>query len=187
MLYRICPTCQSENETTAFFCVACGAAVSHVEPSERKPAEEAPPNSPSSAPAAAQDSTIQCLACGLEQDPADRCIRCDSALTLPSYWFAIWPWGEETLIDEELLIGRDSSPEWLRRRLSQLGFDNVSRRHARITILGSGAFATDLGSSNGTLLNGVPLAAHTETPVTGDGELGFGASLRVTLSRRLKQ
>lgn len=187
MLYRICPTCQTENETTAFFCIACGASISHVEPCEREPVEEASPNSTTSAPTAAQDSMVQCSACGLDQDPTDRCIRCDSAITLPSDWFAIWPWGEETLIDEELLIGRDSSPEWLRRRLSQLGFDNVSRRHARITILSSGAFVTDLGSSNGTFFNEVPLAAHTEIPVTGDGVLGFGASLRVTLSRRPKQ
>jgi pSer/pThr/pTyr-binding forkhead associated (FHA) protein len=105
---------------------------------------------------------------------------------LPSSWFAIWPWGEETQIGEEMLIGRETSPEWLRRRLNQLGLDNVSRQHARITVQDSAAFVTDLGSSNGTFLNGEPMVAQAETPITGDGELRFGASLRVTLSRRSK-
>lgn len=186
MLHRICPTCQSENETAAFFCVACGASVSHVEPSERKQVDDAQLHPKTSAQIAGQRSTINCRECGLEQDPTDRCVRCDSELALPSSWFAIWPWGEETQIGEEMLIGRETSPEWLRRRLNQLGLDNVSRQHARITVQDSAAFVTDLGSSNGTFLNGEPMVAQAETPITGDGELRFGASLRVTLSRRSK-
>jgi hypothetical protein len=42
-----------------------------------------------------------------------------------------------------------------------LGDDFVSGRHARISPAGDGAVVEDLGSTNGTILNGQPLHAST--------------------------
>ena len=42
-----------------------------------------------------------------------------------------------------------------------IGDDFVSARHARVTPAGDGAVVEDLGSTNGTLLNGRPLTAPT--------------------------
>ncbi len=185
MLHRLCPTCQSTNEATVFFCASCGTSISHVEPVEKAVNEGSPPDSPTTTAATLEAPRVRCPQCGLEQqgEPC-RCARCDYEISPPTKWFAVWPWGEETQIVDEMLIGRDTSPEWLRRRLNQLGLDNVSRQHARITVLRSAASVTDLDSSNGTFLDGVPIAAHAETPVTGNRELRFGASLRVTLLMR---
>jgi pSer/pThr/pTyr-binding forkhead associated (FHA) protein len=56
---------------------------------------------------------------------------------------------------------------------------SVSRRHSELTVGREGLFLADLGSRNGTLLSGVPIA--TRALVTGEGEVGLGddVALRV--------
>jgi pSer/pThr/pTyr-binding forkhead associated (FHA) protein len=58
--------------------------------------------------------------------------------------------------------------------------DKVSRQHARIDLSAGGATLTDLGSSNGTLLNGGMLAGSAPLRVGDRIQLGFtGATLTV--------
>ncbi|WP_185746039.1 FtsK/SpoIIIE domain-containing protein [Oryzihumus leptocrescens] len=57
----------------------------------------------------------------------------------------------------------------------------LSRQHARITVNGSGAEVTDLGSSNGSRLDGVPLEANVATPMGLGQMLSVGHSV-VTLT-----
>jgi diguanylate cyclase (GGDEF)-like protein len=57
--------------------------------------------------------------------------------------------GEIFPVDGELIIGRDQEATL---RLSE--DEGVSRRHARVAPLGEGALLTDLGSQNGTFVDG---------------------------------
>jgi hypothetical protein len=57
-------------------------------------------------------------------------------------------WGS---VDDELVIGRDSDCD------VALSDDSVSRRHARLVSRDGAWIIQDLGSTNGTLLNGEPV------------------------------
>src|SRR5919197_4728529 len=90
------------------------------------------------------------------------------------------PQGSSTTFEHagpSVRIGRDPACELaLQGPLS----DNVSRQHARIELTPEGATLTDLGSSNGTLLN--ERAVDRPTPLKpGDTiQMGYtGATVRV--------
>jgi pSer/pThr/pTyr-binding forkhead associated (FHA) protein len=62
-----------------------------------------------------------------------------------------------------MLLGRASEAEGYRPDFDMTFYDDgdyVSRRHARITKGRAGYFVTDLGSSNGTTVNGQRLVPH---------------------------
>lgn len=73
-------------------------------------------------------------------------------------------WGEKKLKFEHpgpvLHVGKDPS-------LSEVAVDadKVSRRHVRIELTPAGATLTDVGSTNGTLLNDRPIKAHEPVPL----------------------
>ncbi|WP_182481395.1 FHA domain-containing protein [Nocardioides immobilis] len=73
---------------------------------------------------------------------------------------------------EEVILGRDpgQSP-WA--RLTE-GSPGVSRRHASITIWRGDLHVRDLGSSNGTWVNGIRIAGAAELPVTDGIRIGLG-------------
>jgi len=77
----------------------------------------------------------------------------------------IWNRREIQLADGENVLGRE------RDAVVWLDSSTVSRRHARITISGTGAVVEDLGSRNGTFVRGrkvdgpTPLADHDELKV----------------------
>jgi ABC-type multidrug transport system ATPase subunit/pSer/pThr/pTyr-binding forkhead associated (FHA) protein len=79
---------------------------------------------------------------------------------------------EFALTDEETVIGRDSSQD------SDIIISSpaVSRRHARIFRTGNTYYLQDLGSSNGTFLNGQRLDDNPRSLKTGD-RVGLGRSI----------
>jgi pSer/pThr/pTyr-binding forkhead associated (FHA) protein len=72
------------------------------------------------------------------------------------------------LTGETMRIGRDPSNEIVIRD------QTVSRAHARVDRRGSGWVLTDLGSLNGTHVNGRRLVANQETPLTPGATLQLG-------------
>jgi serine/threonine protein kinase len=68
----------------------------------------------------------------------------------------------------EVTIGRDTSNDVV------LPVSQVSRRHARITCDREGCHVMDLGSTNGTLVNGVRLQVGSPWPLRPDDTLGIG-------------
>lgn len=56
----------------------------------------------------------------------------------------------------------------------QLAYPLVSRKHAQLECSESKCEVVDLGSANGTLLNGNPLAPNTPTPLASGDLLGIG-------------
>ncbi|MEN3001333.1 MAG: FHA domain-containing protein [Armatimonadota bacterium] len=85
------------------------------------------------------------------------------------------PSGREFLLKAgENLIGRDPSCDVL------LNDATVSRRHARILIEDNTAYLEDLGSTNGTQLNGQPVTPGQRVPLPPQATLQLG-SVQLTL------
>ncbi len=71
----------------------------------------------------------------------------------------------------ETTIGRHATAD------ITLPLPRLSRQHARITRTETGFTLTDLGSTNGTFINGEPLAPHTPHRLTGGDEIVLGGSV----------
>ncbi len=82
------------------------------------------------------------------------------------------------------LIGRRSDSEDIHPEIV-IGDPGISRRHARILRAADGALsALDLGSMNGTRLNGTPLEANVPTPIKAGDQITLGCWTRLTVSPR---
>lgn len=64
--------------------------------------------------------------------------------------------GRQTPVTAELLIGRHSDCNL------QLGEGQASRRHAKLVLADDGAWLEDLGSANGTFVNGAQISARVK-------------------------
>src|SRR5262245_59375820 len=69
--------------------------------------------------------------------------------------------GKVVALKPEMIIGRQADCEL------QLVEGHASRRHSRITVSGNDVWIEDLGSSNGTFINGVRIAERVKL-VSGD-------------------
>jgi hypothetical protein len=73
-----------------------------------------------------------------------------------------------------LLVGRGEECSLV------LGDPGVSRQHVRLSSVSESGFAvTDLGSKNGTFLDGLQLSEKATLPLRHEGELGIGQHLRM--------
>jgi serine/threonine protein kinase len=96
-----------------------------------------------------------CVACGYSWAPIGPAV-----LRVVEPVRAAW---EMPISRNPMLLGRASEAESYRPDFDMTFYDDgdyVSRRHARITKGRAGYFVTDLGSSNGTTVNGQPLIPH---------------------------
>ncbi len=75
------------------------------------------------------------------------------------YRFGTGTWQTFPLEPGEKILGRDPDCDF------HLNDTEVSRRHARLRIEDEGIWITDLGSTNGTQVNGVDLVPHEEHPL----------------------
>jgi serine/threonine protein kinase len=110
-----------------------------------------------------------CPACGGANRPSARfCVGCGysfvplqpAVLRIVEPVRAAW---EMPVANSPMLLGRASEAEGYRPDFDMTFYDDggyVSRRHARITRGRGGYFVMDLGSSNGTTVNGQPLVAR---------------------------
>jgi hypothetical protein len=110
-----------------------------------------------------------CPACGRKNKEAARfCVGCGYSFVpvRPAILRVVEPvraaW-EMPVLRSAMLLGRASEAEGYQPDFDMTFYDEgdyVSRRHARITKGQGGYFVTDLGSSNGTTVDGQPLAPH---------------------------
>ena len=96
------------------------------------------------------------------------------ARALPTATARWLTWGQRRLplATGENIVGRDEAAS------VRLDDPMVSRRHARILVSGSGALVEDLGSKNGTFIEGEPIAAGPK-PLRDGVQLAFGTVLVV--------
>jgi serine/threonine protein kinase len=107
--------------------------------------------------------SVTCSACGRASKGSARfCVRCgnpfgalgQAVLRVVQPVRAAW---EMPVVRNPMLLGRASEAEGYRPDFDMTFYDEgdfVSRRHARITKGRGGYFVADLGSSNGTIVNG---------------------------------
>jgi DNA-binding winged helix-turn-helix (wHTH) protein len=91
--------------------------------------------------------------------------------TAAACWLSLGP-RRLPLAAGENIVGRDEAAN------VRLDDPMVSRRHARILVSGAGALIEDLGSKNGTFIDGQPIAADP-TPLRAGIQLAFGTVLAV--------
>jgi FHA domain len=92
-----------------------------------------------------------------------------------------FPWGPVTVPADGLIVGRDYG-ESCGAQID--AYDNVSRRHARISVESGLVFVEDLDSTNGTTVNGGRITPRQPTPVKAGDVLGFGNRLNVAITAR---
>lgn len=190
-LVKICPTCLASNAPTSPFCSGCGVSLVSVAPTD--PAEIALPRAETMGKVAAK---AVCPECGAENVRAeDRCVYCDCVLNgagcdpcCPTVELT-WPWGKQVL-DGSMRIGRDPpAPEGLINAISAHGYDNISRSHAelRLDSAPAGVTVVDLGSSNGTFVDGVRIPANTPIPLKSGAIVRFAARLSLSITIHLQE
>jgi hypothetical protein len=192
-LVKRCPACGTESPPAALRC-ACGTLLASVDltpPAGAAPVDQsdiptvAAPDGPAPTAAAGAATTVVCAHADCAQpNPAGtvRCVYCDRPLTAKSVRVTIkWPWGERTPVPAQFLIGRSFGADPALIERLEREYDNVSRRHAMIRIAGDVVSIEDLGSSNGTFLNGIRLPANHPVRVRNGAKLRFAASLEVSV------
>jgi hypothetical protein len=133
---------------------------------------------PVPAPRPAQAPVKACPACGRANRQSARfCVGCGHSFVpvQPAVLRIVEPvraaW-EMPVAHSPMLLGRASEAESYRPDFDMTFYDDggyVSRRHARITRGRGGYFITDMGSSNGTTVNGRTLVArHAHSLRNGD-------------------
>jgi serine/threonine protein kinase len=155
-----CGNCGRGNKATARFCAACGASI-----------EQAAPVVVTSQPVAV--SPAQPVRSPVAPAPAPR------APTLPPARFMITtPRGawEFPLMTLPCRIGRRDPSQNHYPELDLADYDrgHASRRHAVIERRGDQYVLTDVGSVNGTILNGVTLPAHRPQPLQANDRIKIG-------------
>lgn len=182
-LVKTCPTCGFGNQPTIPFCLECGVSLVAVAPGESiaTPSDNQQRNG---------GERIACPDCGAEIDASsERCVYCDCALPIRGDASSacaielVWPWGRE-LLTQPLRIGRDPpAPEALIAAINAYGYDNISRSHADLNPgdTESGATVVDLGSTNGTFVDGVRILANKATILKNGAVVRFAANLSVTV------
>jgi hypothetical protein len=176
--YKKCPTCDAPNDVSAVVCMNCGASIIGVDivtapvPVGGKQATSVGKTCPECS-ATNPESTTQCLYC---QAPLARvCIERGPCITVE------WPWGEEVVFSC-LRVGREPpAADALIQMLKSQGHDNVSRQHAEFRIADGEAVIVDLGSSNGTFLNGKRLTTLVPEKLPQRSTVRFGADLEVAV------
>ncbi len=193
---RVCPVCGAVNAADTVLC-GCGTLLTGVDlspaPAGSGDAAAAvdpvppPAQGESAPPAAAGFARVagpRCPHpdCGAANLPgATRCVYCDRPLAAAARAFLDWPWGGSLEIVGQVLVGRGADlPRDLHDRLEK-DYDNVSRRHAMLRHAEGILTVEDLGSRNGTFLDGVRLAPCEPAPVKAGSRLRFAADLTATV------
>ena len=95
-----------------------------------------------------------------------------------------FPWGT-VFVDEQLTVGRD--PDYSTIADDCEKYANVSLRHAEVRISTEGYLLTDIGSTNGTFVNGVRCTPKFPTLLENGMVLSFARDLRADVVLQICQ
>lgn len=157
-----CSHCNAQQMDGTIFCSECGAALLAAS-SRRETTASLSRAAAAGKPVVAESEPLE------EPIPA-----------APALFLVVLNSGRRIALDGggELLVGRKDNQRGIYPDVD-LGLDGgydagVSRRHAIIIPQGTGYSLEDLGSANGTFLNGRRLSPETPTPIRHGDELKFG-------------
>lgn len=152
----ICPACGANNLPGVAFCEDCGASLSDAPVTAA--AAAAPPVNYDATPHPVHP---------VASPPSPVAVAARSRLVLTNGK------GEFPLEKDTILMGRRSPVDGIFPEIDLTDHDTdsyISRRHGRITRQDSGFVYEDLGSSNGSWVNGSKMQPHVQQPLReGDG------------------
>lgn len=158
---KFCPVCKNKNERTALVCIHCGASLDEVIPGP----------------------TVTALTPEVRVDARpgiDTSVTIDDTL-IPADGIVVYVAGIDKhvsiRIEKEVILGRNAkeSKDPMLDLTSLGGFQmGISRRHAKIRRAETGYEIIDLGSTNGTWLNGQRLAPEKPYPLTNGAQVQLG-------------
>lgn len=153
----VCPACGAQNLPGVAFCEDCGASLSETAPSSG--AAVSPPVNYDAVP---HTSAPPPVAPPIQQG-RPRLVHTS---------------GREFPMDKDtILLGRRSPVDGIFPEVDLTDYDTdsyISRRHGRITRQQNGFVYEDLGSSNGSWVNGSKLQAHVQQPLNEGNSLRLG-------------
>ena len=165
---KICRLCDAHNEPDELFCADCGTSLADVRAVdaaelERLAAQEEATND---APQPVGDSPPPAAAAGAHTVRDQGAAPC----TL------LFPWGSVPIAGE-FGIGREAGFSSICQQLD--AYATVSRQHALVAVAADGWTVRDLGSTNGTYVNGARLAQGETRPIANGDQIGFSRGLQV--------
>lgn len=170
---KICPNpnCGGRNAPSAPFCIepGCGFALADVDVVDESLAEKTDSNTSEGRETAFSGMLPPDVS--REDRAREPASRRKAALT--------FPWGE-TEIGETLFVGRDSSFSMLGDLLENEGYVKVSRKHAELYLEDGKLYVRDVGSTNGTFVNGQRIE-NRPIPLSNGDQLGFSSQLVATV------
>lgn len=160
----VCSNCQSKQIDGSIFCLECGASLVVTELRD------------TTLPLSSSDRYQQSAVAVADAPPAPRI----SLIVLASRKRLTFELGDE------LLIGREDAARSIHPDVDlgdHGGYDaGVSRRHAILAYRDGVCVVEDLGSANGTFVNGRRLSPHAPSPLASGDELACGTlPMRVEL------
>lgn len=184
--------CGSVNDTASAQCSVCGTTRPTQMFSAPMPTGPHVQVGLQEEPSTTSQTEVTCTGCG-RKSPADteKCLRCGEVLppagagaaaaadrscprlVLPNRTSVNIPTGET------VVLGRHSSDPVVAAALEL--HDQVSRKHAELRVDGQTATVTDLGSTNGTFVNGRAVADKATVPLAGGVTIRFGKELEIVL------
>ena len=165
---KVCRLCGTHNAPDELFCIDCGTSLADVRATDT--AEPEVPNV--EADADSDSAPTPATPMPAPADGGGRTVREPSAPACA----LLFPWGRMPVVGQ-LGIGREAGFSPISQQLD--AYPKISRRHAVISIAQGRWTVHDLGSTNGTYVNGAKLA-HGETRTVSNGDLlGFSRGLQV--------
>jgi hypothetical protein len=163
----ICPNCQNKEVSGAIFCSKCGAQLVETISSTHKINTAERPHEPDKA------GTDR-----LKTPPVSSLMSWISLHIVDSG--QILPLADRT----EFTLGRAAEGQPIVPDVDLSPYNaytnGVSRLHAAIKLIKNQIVLVDLGSSNGTYLNGIKLSPYVETPVA-HGDVAYLGKLKIQL------
>jgi hypothetical protein len=159
-LIKLCPACFEENPVSEVICRVCMTNLSSVSPSP-KGAEKSPKNTETA------DSTPD----------RDEHARPEGESAPPPLTLSILPHGTALRISSACELGRNG-PFGAFFSAAQ----TVSRRHVRIDFADNGWRVEDLGSTNGTWVNGKRISPGQSVAIKAGDTLALSLSCEMTVT-----
>lgn len=173
--------CGASYPAGALLCPGCGGTLGLEPPTTPSAPMPVPPAGAQPVPAGT------CPDCGRSQPVlGDACVFCGSPLAAtaprPEEVLLGLPGGSSVPLPDgmRIVLGRESDDPVVRGALSL--HDAVSRRHTELVRTGDRLLVRDLGSTNGTIVDGQPVVGSTEIDLRDGAVIGLGLSTRVQIA-----
>ena len=187
---KVCRLCGQHNEPDELFCVddACGTSLADVSAVDTSELERLAAEAEAAEAEAADDGAVDsggidggAVDGGVEAQPNQAAsvggqTTREGQMAQAPPCALVFPWGQVPIAGQ-LGVGRDAGFSPISGQLD--AFPTVSRRHAVVGAAQGQWVVRDLGSTNGTYLNGTRLAEGETRPIQHGDQVGFSQGLQV--------